>query len=171
MLEKDHRYSHGFVQGFTSVYYLATFLGSLAAGAWTARLAARGWNVHRARLAGWLLFGMLASFSIPAAFLPRGPVLLGALLLVAFGSLGLFPIYYSLTQELSAKNQGKVGGTLSFSTWGVLSVIHPLVGRAVDADPQVRPYLFAATGLGPLLAFVVLLFFWGRRPAADTIQL
>jgi ACS family hexuronate transporter-like MFS transporter len=163
MLEKDHRYSHGFVQVFTSIYYVATFAGSLAAGAWTARLAARGWNVHRARLAGWLLFGLLASFSIPAAFLPRGPLLLGTLLLVAFGSLGLFPIYYSLTQELSAKNQGKVGGTLSFSTWGVLAVIHPLIGRAVDADPTIRPYLFAATGLGPLIAFLVLLFFWGQR--------
>jgi len=110
-----------------------------------------------------LLFGLLASLAIPAAFLPRGPLLLGALLLVAFGSLGLFPIYYSFTQELSAKNQGKVGGTLSFSTWGVLSLIHPLIGKAVDADPAIRPWIFAATGLGPMLAFFVLLTLWGKR--------
>jgi ACS family hexuronate transporter-like MFS transporter len=165
MLEKDHRYSHEFVQIFTSVYYLATFFGSLAAGGLTARLAARGWNVHRARLAGWLIFGALATLSIPAAFLSRGPMLLGVLLLVAFGSLGLFPIYYSFTQEISAKNQGKVGGTLSFATWMILSQLHPLVGGAVDADPTIRPWLFAATGLGPLLAFLVLLLLWGQRPA------
>jgi ACS family hexuronate transporter-like MFS transporter len=168
MLEKDHGYSHAFVQGFTSIYYFATFFGSLAAGGWTAHLAGRGWNVHQARLAGWLLFGLLSSLAIPAAFLPRGSLLLGALLLVAFGSLGLFPIYYSLTQELSARNQGKVGGTLSFSTWGVLSIVHPLVGRAVDANPDIRPYLFAATGMGPAIAFLALLLLWGRRKdAAD----
>jgi ACS family hexuronate transporter-like MFS transporter len=163
MLEKDHRYSLAFVQTFTSIYYLATFFGSLAAGWLTAHLAARGWNVLRARLSAFLLFGLLATLAVPAAFLPRGPLLLGALLLVAFGSLGLFPIYYSFSQELSARNQGKVGGTLSFSTWGVLSLIHPLIGRAVDADPTVRPWIFAAAGFGPLLAFFVLLLFWGKR--------
>ncbi len=167
MLEKDHKYSNEFVQGFTSLYYLSTFFGSLAAGTMVARLAARGWNVHRARLGTFLLFGALSTLSIPAAFLPRGNLLLGLLLLVAFGSLGLFPIYYSLNQELSAKNQGKVGGTLSFTTWGLMAMLHPLIGRWVDQDPTIRPWLFACVGLGPLIAFAVLLFFWGTREARE----
>lgn len=167
-LEKDHGYSHEFVAYFTSLYYLATFFGSLASGWLAARLARAGWNVHRARLVVFLMFGLLSTLSIPAAFMPRGWLLLGCLLLVAFGSLGLFPIYYSLNQEISARNQGKVSGTLAFSTWGILFVVHPAVGRFVDADPAIRPYLFAAVGLGPLLAFAALALFWGRRPVAET---
>ncbi len=164
-LEKDHQYSREFVQYFTSIYYLATFAGSLAAG-WLASLLPRlGWNVHRARLAVFLAFGLLSTLSIPAAFAPRGPLLLGLLLLVAFGSLGLFPIYYSLNQELSAKHQGKVGGTLGFSTWFILSQVHPVIGKLVDADESIRPYLFAAVGVGPLIAFAALFLFWGKRPS------
>jgi hypothetical protein len=121
-------------------------------------------------MTAFLLFGLLASLSIPAAFLPAGRLLLVLLLLVAFGSLGLFPIYYSLNQELSAKNQGKVGGTLSFATWGVLAIVHPLIGRWVDADPTIRPWLFAAVGLGPLIAFGVLTLFWGARPAETPLR-
>ncbi len=167
MLEKDHGYTKKFVQGFTAVYYLSTFFGSIASGLMVSRLAGRGWNVHRARLATFLVFGVLATLAIPAAFLPRGALLLATLLLVAFGSLGLFPIYYSLNQELSAKNQGKVGGTLSFTTWGILSMVHPWIGRWVDADPAIRPWLFAGVGFGPLIAFAVLIFFWGQRKPTE----
>lgn len=165
-LEKDYGYSHEFVQYFTSLYYLATFFGSIASGWLTARLARAGWNVHRARLTVFLGFALLSALAIPAAFAPNGTLFLILLLLVAFGSLGLFPIYYSFNQELSAKNQGKVGGSLGFSTWSILFFVHPMVGRLVDADPMLRPYLFAATGFGPLIAFFVLLLFWGKRPTA-----
>lgn len=165
MLEEGHGYSLEFVQGFTSLYYLSSFFGSIVSGTMVVRLAERGWNVHRARLLTFLVFGLLSTMAIPAAFFPRGPILLGMLLLVAFGSLGLFPIYYSLNQELSAKNQGKVGGTLGFSTWGLLALAHPLIGRWIDADPTIRPWLFASVGLGPMIAFAVLVLFWGQREA------
>jgi ACS family hexuronate transporter-like MFS transporter len=163
-LEDDHGYSHRFVQSFTSLYYLATFFGSLASGWLTAWLVGNGWNVFRSRLATFFGFGLLSTCSIAAAFLPRGPLLLGTLLIVAFGSLGLFPIYYSLNQEISARHQGKVSGSLSFSTWGILYFVHPAVGRLVDANQAIRPYLFAAVGLGPLLACAALVLFWGSRP-------
>ncbi len=163
-LETDHKYRPEFVAYFTALYYLATFFGSLTSGWLIARLARADWNVHRARLTVFFVFALLSTMAIPAAFLPRGPWLLAALLVVAFGSLGLFPIYYSLNQELSARNQGKVGGTLAFSTWGILYFVHPAVGEMVKANPEVRPYLFAAVGLGPLLAWVVLALCWGQRP-------
>ncbi len=195
MLEVDHAYSHRFVQGFTSVYYLATFFGSMAAGAFTMLLVRGQWNVHRARLAVFLLCALLASLAIPAAFMATGYGLLATLLLVAFGSLGLFPIYYSLNQEISARHQGKVGGSLGFAAWTVLYLVHPTVGWLVETYPKIgqlatelplaralgmpallgnllsadtptRCYLFAAVGCGPLLAFLVLALFWGKRPTA-----
>ncbi|MCA9153417.1 MAG: MFS transporter [Planctomycetales bacterium] len=162
-LQEEHGYSPEFVGYFRSIYYLATFFGSLAAGALTAWLPRRGWNVHRSRMFAFLLFGLMSAMSIVAAFLPTGWWLLAALLIVAFGSLGVFPVYYSLNQELSGKHQGKVGGTLAFSTWMILALVHPAVGKLLDSYPDVRPYLFASVGVGPLLAFFVLLLFWGRR--------
>ena len=164
MLEKDHGYDRVFIQNFTSVYYLCTFFGSLVSGAATVVLCRRGCNVHTSRLWVFAVFGLMASFSIPAAFLARGPLLLGSLLIVAFGSLGLFPVYYSLNQEISAKNQGKVGGSLGFSTWLILFFVHQQVGAIVDANPANRPYLMATVGLGPIIAFIVLVACWGRRP-------
>ena len=163
-LEQDHQYTPEFVAVFTSLYYLSTFFGSLASGWLAAWLARGGRDVHRARLTTFLVFSLLSSLSIPAAFMPGGIPLLATLLVVAFGSLGLFPVFYSLNQELSAKNQGMVIGTLGFSTWTILYFVHPAVGKLVDADPAIRPYLFAGSGLGPLLAFFVLALFWGRRP-------
>lgn len=163
-LEKDYGYGHDDVQYFIAGYYLTTFFGSIAAGWLTAHLVSRGVNVFRSRLVTFLGCALLSTCTIPAAFLPAGPLKLAMLLVVAFGSLGLFPIYYSMNQELSARNQGKVSGALGFSSWGVLYFVHPLVGSLVKADPTVRPYILASVGLAPLVAFAAMAFFWGRRP-------
>jgi ACS family hexuronate transporter-like MFS transporter len=163
-LEKDLNYSHEFVQKFTSAYFLATFFGALASGWLTSALPRRGWNVHRARLAVFLVFALMSGLVVPAAYMKPGPLLLGTLLVVAFGTLGLFPIYYSLNQEISAKNQGKVGGSLGFATWGSLYFFHGWVGALTTDNPGLRPLIFTVVGCGPLLAFFVLLLFWGRRP-------
>ncbi len=48
---------------------------------------------------------------------PASWALLGTLLVVGFGSLGLFPTYYVCTQELSVRQMGKVTGVLSLVTW------------------------------------------------------
>lgn len=188
LLELDHGYDHGFVQKFTSVYYLATFFGALACGSATVRLAKRGWNVHTARMTTFFGFALLSTLAIPAAFSSRGWILLGLLLIVAFGSLGLFPIYYSLNQELSGKHQGKVGGSLGAVTWAVFFFLHPWIGNLVETYPTVsqlvsrypllgqvglaslvgsetltRSVLFAGVAMGPLFAWFVLWAFWGTR--------
>ncbi len=162
-LEKDHGYGREFVARFTSLYYLMTFLGSLAIGWLTAWLPRRGWNVHRARLVAFAACGLLSTLAIPAAFAPRGPAVLGCLLVVGLGSLGLFPIYYSLNQEISAKHQGKVGASLGFCAWSTMSCVHLGVGWLLKENPSLRPYLFATVGLGPLLAWLVLAVGWGKR--------
>lgn len=164
-LERDHGYPREFVNYMTSAYYLATFAGSLTAGWLVGRLAAGG-RVHQARMRIFLLFALLAGLAVPAAFQSRGPLLLGMLLLVGFGSLGLFPIYYSLNQELSARHQGKVSGSLGFSTWFTLFLMHERIGALVDANPSIRPYLFATFGLAPLAAYAMLARFWVPREAA-----
>ena len=166
-LENVHHYEHEFVAGFTSLYFLVTFFGALASGAAISLLVNRGWNVQRARVIVFFVFALLTALVIPAAFLPAGKLLLGTLLVVAFGSLGLFPIYYSLNQELSARHQGKVGGTLGFSTWFLLFFFHGWIGDLIKGYPASRTVVFCVVGILPLVAFVVLWKFWGRRPVME----
>ena len=170
-LENGHGYSHEFTNRFTSLYFLSTFFGALASGGLIAWLARRDWNVHRARLLTFLLFGVLTAMIVPAAFLPKGNLLLAILLIVAFGSLGLFPVYYSLNQELSAKHQGKVGGSLGFATWFTLSFFHSWVGGVLESAPERRTTIFCLVGLAPLLAYFVLRYGWGQRstPPGDSL--
>jgi hypothetical protein len=166
-LRADHGYATEFVDDFTAVYYLFTFFGSLSVGWIISWLAHWGWNVHRARL---LVFGgcaLMVACAVPAAFQPRGLGLLALLCVIAFGSLGLAPIYYSFNQELSGKNQGKVGGSLSFLLWLILGAMQGEIGTLVKNDPAVRPYLFAAVGLLPVIACAALVLFWGKRASIN----
>ena len=162
-LRVDHGYSKEFVDDFSAIYYLSTFFGSLSAGWIISWLAHLGWNVHRARLVAFGGCALMVACAVPAAFQPRGMGLLVLLCLTAFGSLGLAPIYYSLNQEMSGRNQGKVGGSLSFLLWLILGAMQGQIGKQLDADPTIRPSLFAAVGLLPLIACAALVLFWGKR--------
>ena len=163
MLEKQHHYEHEFVQYFSSAYYAATGLGSIGAGWLVGRLAQQGWNVHRARLAVFGGCSLLVVWLVPTAFIAPGWLYLGSWLVIGVGALGVFPVYYSLNQELSANHQGRVSGVLSFSAWLIQFFVHPAVGNAFKTNPALRPVLFAAIGVLPLLSLLVLLAFWGRR--------
>ena len=163
-LENVHGYESDFVAQFTSAYFLSTFAGALASGAVISWLVKKDWNVHKARMTAFVVFACLTALIVPAAFMPKGGLLLFVLLIVAFGSLGLFPIYYSLNQEISAKHQGKVGGSLGFATWFLLYFFHGWVGELLEVNPDSRQTIFCAVGLLPFVAFFVLKYCWGQRP-------
>lgn len=165
ILGKEHGYGLDDVQYISAMYYVSTFAGSIACGGLTYFLSRAGWNVHRARLAIFFGFALLAGGVIPAAFLAKGWLLISMFWIAGFGSLGLFPLYYSLNQEISAKNQGKVGGTLGFSAWMIISIVHPVVGAMVDADPGIRPSILTVVGILPLMAFLVVLLGWENQGA------
>jgi ACS family hexuronate transporter-like MFS transporter len=151
------------VQIFTSIYNAATLLGSIGAGWLVGRLAAGGWTVHRARVAVFTGCSLLVALLVPTAFMPPGWMYLGSWLVIGIGALGVFPVYYSFNQDLSAKYQGRVSGVLSFSSWLVQFFVHPAVGTAFKTHPEARPWLFAAIGVLPLMALMGLVAFWGRR--------
>ena len=131
-------------------------------------LAARGWNVHRARLAVFGLCAALIALLAPAMLLPAGGFLLAIQLLAAYGTLGVAPIYYSLNQELSGRAQGKVGGSLSFLLWCVLGWMQGSIGKLVKSTPDARPLVFAGVAVLPLLALVGLVWGWGRTGKSAT---
>jgi ACS family hexuronate transporter-like MFS transporter len=117
-------------------------------------------------MAAFATCALLTSLSMFAASQPKGPLLLASLLVIGFGSLGLFPIYYSLTQELSTRHQGKVTGSLSFITWAMTAEMQVLVGKQVDQTGSYANGIFWL-GLTPLVGFIALVCLWGRTHAPE----
>ena len=160
-LRESHGYSRDYANYFTSLYYIASDAGCIAAGLTVAWFARHGMSVSAARKAVFLGCSMLTATSVLVAFLPTGNLLLGALLVVAFGSLGLFPVYYALAQDLSVRHQGKIVGLLGATTWVVTAVMHPIVGGIVDETQSFAAGLMLA-GFAPLVGYVALQVLWDR---------
>lgn len=166
-LQQGRGYDEATALYFTSAYYVATDVGCLLAGALGLWLARRGMRAHSAKLVVFGLCAGLAALTTVAAALPQGWPLLGVLLLVGAGSLGLFPCYYSLTQEMSPQNLGKATGVLSTIAWLVSAPLQKLFGRLVDQTGSFDLGL-ALIGWAPLLALGAMLLLW-RRDEPQTL--
>jgi ACS family hexuronate transporter-like MFS transporter len=160
-LQQARGYSFFDMLDFQTLYYIAADIGALTAGALSGLLARRGLSVFAARM--WVFAGCcaLTTLTTAAAILPAGPWLKVALLLVAFGGLGSYAAYYSLTQDLSRKHMGKVSGLLSTTTWLTTAAFHPIFGRYLD---RTRSYdlVIGISGWLPTVALVVVLLLWNR---------
>jgi len=146
---------------FNSAYYIATDIGCIFAGLATLAFARLGYNVHRTRITVFAICAFLTAQTLVASQLPQGWLLLGVLLVIGAGSLGLFPCYYSFTQELSKTHMGKVTGLLAATGWFVSSPIQKGFGRLVDVTHS-YDLGFALVGLPPLFALGMLLLLWRR---------
>jgi ACS family hexuronate transporter-like MFS transporter len=156
---RDYSESHALL--FNSAYYIAADVGCLAAGGATLWLARRGVGVHRSRALVFGVCALLTSLTAVVAVLPAGWPMLLVLLLIAAGSLGLFPCYYSFTQELSTAHMGKVTGLLGAFGWFISAPTQTFFGRVVDQTGSFD-VVFGLTGLMPLLGLAVILLGWRR---------
>jgi ACS family hexuronate transporter-like MFS transporter len=161
-LQEARDYSENEMFNFTTWYFVAADIGSLTAGALSGWLAHRGFSVFGARMSVFAGCCLLTLLTTAAAFLPAGPLLLATLLAVAFGGLGLFTAYYSLTQDLSQKHQGKNSGLLATITWLVTAAFHPLFGAYLDRTKN-YDLVVGAMGWLPLLALGAVLLLWNRH--------
>jgi ACS family hexuronate transporter-like MFS transporter len=164
-LQEGHQYSEAEVQWFTMTYYIVTDIGCLTAGFATLLLARRGLPVHWSRV---LVFGtcaLLTTLSLAVAFMPKGPLLLGLLLVIGFAALGLFPNYYSFSQEITVQYQGKVTGSLGCTCWLSMSLLHELVGDSIQRTGSYSQAMSLA-GLLPLIGVAALVLFWGKTQPA-----
>lgn len=149
---------------FNALFYAATDVGCIGAGALTLWLCRRKLSVIASRKLGFLICASLSALTVVVAYLPRGPLLLGALLFVGAGALGVFPIYHAFTQDISPRHQGKVTGIGGVAAWA-LSPAQKYYGRLIDQTGSFD-LGFAIAGCMPLLAFLVLLFFWKEKKNA-----
>ena len=160
-LQEGRGYTEADALYFNAAFYIATDVGVIGAGALTLWLGRRRWPVHRARLAAFGLCAGLSALSLAVPLLGKGWPLLVLFLLIGAGALGVFPIYHSLTQDLSAHHQGKVTGVASVAAWA-FAPAQKLFGRLVDRTGSFDAG-FVVAGLLPLVALAVLWWLWDDK--------
>ena len=160
-LQEGRGYAESDVLYFTSLFYVATDIGVLGAGALTLCLGRLGISIFAARSIGFSCCAGLSALALLVFMLPRGLLLLGVLLCVGAGALGVFGIYHAFTQDLTPHHQGMVTGVAGVAAWA-LSPAHKYFGRLVDNTGSFD-LGFAIAGCLPLLAFSCIWLFWKPR--------
>jgi hypothetical protein len=123
-------------------------------------------------------------------------VLFPSLLILGVGSLGLFPIYFAFSQDLTTNRQGILTGILAAWNWVLLFLMQRFMGWAIQTsqDAEVArlmalgmdgvealkhathdayPLKIAMTGLAPLAGVLALWLIWPKSgeknltPGAD----
>ncbi|HEV7406561.1 MAG TPA: MFS transporter [Chthoniobacteraceae bacterium] len=161
-LQIGRRYGEAAALNFNSVYFIATDLGCLLAGAAAAWLVRRGSPAHDARRTVFVGACLLTSLSVFIPKLGHGWPLLCTLLLIGAGALALYPCYYSFTQELTSTHIGRITGLLALWVWSLTSPIHSLFGYIIDRTGSFD--VLAVAGLTPWLGVLAMKLLW-REPA------
>jgi ACS family hexuronate transporter-like MFS transporter len=169
-LQDQRGFTEAQMSVFTTKYYLLADVGSWTVGLVTLFLCRRGMGVHAARTLTLAGCAGLTLSTLALPLLPTGWQLEVGLLAVAFGAMGLFPTYFAFSQDISAKHQGKVSGTLGFAAHGSLALILPLEGWIIDRTDNNYGLVLSAIGTAPLVALALLLWLWppwGRSRSAE----
>ncbi len=160
-LQSGRGYEEAFALNFNSLYYAATDVGCLLAGAASLWLVRRNSHPHDSRRTVYTAACVLTSFSLFIPWLGQGWPLLLTLLVIGAGALALFPCYYSFVQDLSREHVGRLTGILSLWVWAVTSPMHRLFGSIVDKTQSYDLVLLAA-GLAPWIGVVAMKLLWPR---------
>jgi ACS family hexuronate transporter-like MFS transporter len=164
-LRERHGYTQDQTNDFATAYYIFTDAGALGAGFITLWLARTGMAVHASRRLVFFGCALLPLLCLAVPYLPTGPVLVGVLLVIGFGALGVFPNYYSFSQDLTTRHQGKLTGSLGCCCWLAMAGWQELIGQIVKHTDSYTP-AFLIAGLAPTVGFMALLLLWGPAPAA-----
>jgi ACS family hexuronate transporter-like MFS transporter len=98
-LQEGRDYSETAALYFNSVWFAATDVGCLGAGASALWLARRGRTVLQARLITFAACALMCLLTISVSRLPAGWPMLGLLMVAGAGALGTFPIYHANDQS------------------------------------------------------------------------
>jgi ACS family hexuronate transporter-like MFS transporter len=160
-LQEGRDYGETEMLVFNSVWFAASDVGCLGAGALALWLVRRGAPVTRARLLAFAVCAVLCLVTLGLPWLPHGWLLLAALLILGAGALGVFPIYHAFTQDISHEHQGKVTGIAGVAAWAFSPLAHQTFGRHID-ETQSFDQGLAVAGCLPFVALLLLALFWPR---------
>lgn len=159
ILQQQIGYSEKETLIFNSIWYIFTDVGCIGAGAFAFVLATRGWSIKSSRTFCVAICAIACASLTLVPYLDKGFVLLGVLLIAGAGTLGLFPMYYAFSQDVSKNHQGKVTGITGVVAWSFTGVAQMAFGSSADATNSFYNGLVIVSLL-PLLATVILFFFW-----------
>lgn len=160
-LQEGRGYGEGETLYFNSVWFAATDVGCLGAGAIALWVARRGLPVAQARLLTFFGCALMCLVTVALPWLQQGWLLLAMLLIAGAGALGVFPIYHAFTQDISHCHQGKITGIAGVAAWAFSPFAQRLYGRHVDETHSFDQGLVVA-GCLPLIAFLLLASVWPR---------
>ena len=167
-LQTGRGYSETAALNFNSLYFVATDVGCLLAGALTLALVRRaGTSPHDARRTVYAGACVLTSCSVFIPWLGQGWLLMAVLLLIGAGALAMFPCYYSFVQEISATHVGRLTGLLGLWVWAITSPLHSAFGVLVDRTKSYDLGLVIA-GLAPWLGVIAMKVLWRRNEPATS---
>ncbi len=162
-LQEGRGYSEAHALYFNSVWFMATDVGCIAAGALAAWWARRHGSIHAGRVLVFAGCALLCALCGLVPWLGKGGGLLVVLALAGAGALGVFPIYHAFTQDISAAHQGKITGVAGVAAWVVPAQLQKLFGVLADRTGSFDLGL-AVAGVLPLVAAIPLALFW-KNPA------
>ena len=162
ILQEGLGYTESQTLYFTSVWYVATDIGCLGAGALAVWLGRRKLSVHAARVIVFAGCGALCASCAITPYLDKGWVLLAMLLLSGAGALGVFPLYHAFTQDLSGRHQGKITGIAGVVAWVLPAQAQKFFGVLADRTQSFDQGLLLASFL-PLIAALPLWLFWENK--------
>lgn len=160
-LQNQNGFTEKEMQYFSMLYYLVADAGAWAVGLGGLVLVWLGMSLHGGRMALFALCTLLVLCGVMLPTLERGPVQSVVLLVFGFGAFGLFPTYFALSQELSARHQGKVTGTLGCINALYLAAMFPIEGAIADATKR-YDVMMAVAGFPALAALVAIALVWPR---------
>ena len=161
-LEQGREYSRNGALDVNFWFNVMTDIGCLSAGIASAALCRVGWTVHGSRCLVFGICSFLVALGGLIPWLPAGPGLIFVLMSVGIGSLGLFPCYYALSQEMSTAHQGKITGLLGTIAWVFPSLWHRQFGAWVDASKSYDIGMCLASLL-PIFAWGAMYWLWPRN--------
>ena len=161
ILQEGRGYAEGQALNFNSLWFAATDVGCLGAGALAVWLARRHLSVHTARVAVFAACGLLCGLCVLVPWLGKGWPLLFVLSLAGAGALGVFPLYHAFTQDISGEHQGKITGMAGVVTWLITAQMQKFFGMLADRTQSFDLGL-ALAALLPLIAVVPLWLFWNK---------
>ena len=168
-LHNGRGFAESTVLNFTSVYYIATDIGCMLAGAFSMWLVRR-WSMspHDAKRSVYAGACVLTSCAVFIPFLGQSWLLLATLLLIGAGALAMFPCYYGFTQEISPQHVGRVTGLLGFWVWVATSPMHTVFGLLYDRTKSYDLGLVVAC-LVPWLGLLAMKFLWRKDDASAAL--
>ncbi|MCC6233421.1 MAG: MFS transporter [Verrucomicrobiales bacterium] len=165
ILQEGRGWTESSALNFNALWFAATDVGCLTAGALVTWLVARGRTLDRARL--WVFSGCAALCAL-CGIVPRlGPGWAAPLVLmiIGAGALGLFPIYHALTQDISGEHQGRITGIASVAAWIAPAQAQRFFGVLADRTGSFD-IGFTLAGFLPLLAVLAIAVGWGHTRSA-----